>query len=115
MGEVLLWGSVQSLGTRHQPRVRTLSLFPDPAQPQAQHQVYVTSPQPAPELEPLLLQLEIPLMLLPGGAHLGLFPGFEPGQHIPVKNLKQARQSFPIPVIDLEQRAIFVCASSIPQ
>lgn len=39
-----------------------------------------------------------PLMLLPGGAHLGLLPGFERGQHIPIKNLKQAGQSFPIPV-----------------
>lgn len=56
-----------------------------------------------------------PLMLLHGGAHLGLLPGFEPEQHIPVKNLKQARQSFPIPVIYLEERAILVCASSFPQ
>lgn len=55
-----------------------------------------------------------PLVLLPGGAHLRLLPGFEPGQHTPVKNLKLARQSFPIPVIYLEQRAVLVCASSVP-
>lgn len=56
-----------------------------------------------------------PLMLLPGGAHLGLLPGFEPGLHIPVKNFTQARQSFPIPVLYLEQRGIPLCAPSFPQ